>query len=129
MGWSGEKIAAIALWVVLATVVVGLTAYSHKHDEPCAGIECVQPVMVDPDAMPDTGASYTVKSPLSFDGLPGELNFVSLDMVLFTISQVQDGKFTVTLGPDYTWDEAGQEFWRLMEKFAAPNALIWKASP
>lgn len=47
MGWSGEKIAAIAFWVVLATVVVGLTAYSHKHDEPCTGIECVQPVMID----------------------------------------------------------------------------------
>ena len=44
---SGVEVAVTALYVILAIVIVVFVPYSHKHDEPCTGIECIQPVMVD----------------------------------------------------------------------------------
>ena len=121
---SDAKTAALAVLAVLtATATVLGFLYLVLGGVPKASVRVIT------DATPNTGAYYTVPAPPSFNDRVGELHFVSASRVLFTISPALDGKFTVTLGPDYTWDEAGQEFWRLMEKFAAPNTLIWSASP
>ncbi len=124
MNWSDIKTGATAFCVVLATTATVLGfLYLVLGGVPKASVRIIT------DATPNTGAYYTVPAPPSFNDRVGELHFVSASRVLFTISPAQDGKYTVTLGPDYTWDEAGQEFWRVMEKFAAPNTLIWSASP
>jgi len=122
MNWSDNKIAATALCVVLATTATVLGfLYLVVGVTPKASVRVIT------DATPNTGAYYTVPAPPSFNDRVGELHFVSASRVLFTISPAQDGKFTVTVNPEITWDEAGQEFWRLMEKIAAPNTLIWES--
>ncbi len=124
MNWSDIKIGATAFCVVLATTATVLGfLYLVLGGVPKASVRVIT------DATPNTGAYYTVPAPPSFNDRVGELHFVSASRALFTISPALDGKFTVTVNPEITWDEAGQEFWRVMEKFAAPNTLIWSASP
>ena len=79
------------------------------------------------EGLPDSGVMIT--QPAWESGV-GEIDFVETGRVIFTISPLdEDGTFTVTLSPDIEWDEAGLEFWRLMERFAEPNRFNWGLSP
>lgn len=75
---------------------------------------------------PNSGVTITQPA---WESRVGEIDFVDMGRVILTISPLdEDGTFTVTLGPDIEWDEAGIEFWQLMESFAEPNRFNWSPS-
>lgn len=89
-----------------------------------AGLVIAQDVV---EGFPDSGVTITQPA---WESRVGEIDFVDMGRVILTISPLdEDGTFTVTLGPDIEWDEAGIEFWQLMESFAAPNRFNWGMLP
>ncbi len=125
MNWSEIKTGAgVVAFAIIGTVIVYGLLWAAGGEKPSYGVRIIK------EAAPDTGVLYTQpKAEFAYNERRHDIDVVSTGRVIFTISPLLDGKFTVTINPEITWDEAGQEFWRVMEKFAAPNTLIWESKP
>ncbi len=122
---EAKSTASVVAFMLIGSIIVYGVIWAILGERPSYGVRII------PDATPYTSTLYTQPSAAfaNKERQYDNFEFVQTGRTLFTISPVKDGKFTVTLGPDVTWDEAGLEFWRLMETLAAPNTFIWESKP
>lgn len=91
-------------WIAIAFLFIASSAMAQEQEI----------VVYQPPSLTILAPSYRMSGDIHFE-------FLDENKKLLSIRKLENGQYTVILGPDTDWDEAALSFWRILDRFARCN--------